>query len=503
MMRSITCTRSALAILAVISMASAVFAQPEPGDVFKEYYHSCKVNGGCNCGGDTKRLGSGYGAVSPLSFTPTGDVDITGATKAEIFIEITECHEGTRGLQAKVNDGTWIDPVLPVSNFYEMAHFWFPVFPVDLADVKEGQNTITLRVSGGGSPTPQMLVVGTHLRVYYDPASKAHIDAGITAPAPGEATGKECNLVCSASGATKVEFLGLYEGVNWEGDGDFTQWHYTYFHGEFERHIGTDSVGPDFQVTWNTEWVPDQTGAKLAARVHGSDGTIYMTEVVDNIQICRPDMTVELGIPDPMEGWVTRNSGDKTQTFILGGDPADILGATVFERGWGDYNPELVLNGTVLGRSAGGGYNFNFTEFAIDAAKARSIFKSGSNSIMMKKGGHHGHEAYYPGMMTVVQFSASNDCANIAVSAKEPVRRGIAKDNLRIMSSGNTLAFNVLSDRAGTISLATLNGIEVAAKKVARRGTYSIDTSNMPNGVYLLKLRDGASEIVRKVSIAR
>ncbi|MBD3393838.1 MAG: T9SS type A sorting domain-containing protein [Chitinivibrionales bacterium] len=477
--------------LLCISMVLCAFAEyapggPQPGDVFKEYYHSCKENGGCNCGGETIRLGSGYGAVSPLSFQPTGDVDLTDATKAEIFIEITECHEGTYGLQAKINDGAWIDPELPVDNFYDMAHFWFPVFPVDLSDVQEGTNTITLQVAGGGSPTPQMLVVGTHLRVYYDPAAKAHVDAQITAPSSGGTVGKEYDLVCSAAGASKVEFLYNGLGVNWEGDGHFTQWHYTYFHGVFERHIGTAESGPDFTVTWNTEWVPDQTGAQIAARVHSDDGTIYMTEAADNIQICRPDMSVEIGIPNPMRGWVTRNSGNVTQNFTLEGDPGNVIGAMVFEKGWGDENSGMSINGTSIGNIGGGGYNFNFTELEITNT---GVFQSGQNSIMMNGGGHHGHEADYPGMMTVVQFSASNDCP--AVDCRGGKSNAALEDrNFRISRAADGMSVysvSVSSPGAHSVSIVSPNGRTMATRTGESPSTYHFN--ELANGVYFARVR--------------
>jgi hypothetical protein len=492
------------AIIAVFHF-SEVHGQPQPGDVFKEYYHSCRDQGGCNCGGDTKRLGSGYGAVTPLYFTVDGSVDVTDVTKAEIFIEITECHEGTKGLKANLNDGDWIDvPSLPVSNFYEMAHFWFPIFPVDLADLKEGTNKLGLSVStSGGSPTPQMLVVGTHLRVYYDPAKKACVKGTISSPAANSGIGKTQEIGVATSGGTakKVEFIGHYKGVNWEGDGNFTQWHYAYFHHDFKWHIGTDSAGPDFNVTWNTEWVPDQQAVKLAARIHGEEGTIYMTPAVENCQICRPDMSVELGIPNPMEGWVTRNSGNVTQKFNLTGDPSNILGARIFEKSWGDYSPEILINGTSVGNLGGGGYNFYFAEKNIDAAKAKEVFKTGENSITMKSGGHHGHEAEYPGMMPVVQFSASNDCP--ATAARRRAMRSVAGEGFAVERHGETLSFGVSSGMPCEISIVGLDGTRIAGVKARKNGGYSLNTSAIPNGVYLLKVNNGAIEKTERISIAR
>ena len=55
----------------------------------------------------------------------------------------------------------------------------------------------------------------------------------------------------------KVEFVGLYEDFNWEGDGVFRQWHYQTEQGVLRRHIGT-AVDKPYRVTWDNRWVPDQ-----------------------------------------------------------------------------------------------------------------------------------------------------------------------------------------------------------------------------------------------------
>jgi hypothetical protein len=348
-----------------------------------------------------------------------------------------------------------------------------------------------------------MLVAGTHLRVYYDPATKAHPDAEITSPESGTAIGETQDITCDVGGASvsKVEYVGLYDGVNWEGDGYFKRWHYCYFHTVFERHIGTAESGPDYKVTWNTQWVPDQTGVRLAARVHASDGTIFMTPAVANLAICRPDMTVEMPEPQPLKGWVTRTSGQVTQDFTLTGDPSKAIRAMIFEKGWGDADPDISVNGTSVGKLGAGGYNFSFTELDIPGDKAKSVLKSGTNSITMGGGGEHGHEAEYPGMMLVVQYSATNDCAVVPVRGPKPVASVLK--SMTVKPSGDMITFSVTSNLPCKVSIVKSNGVVARSMTVQGSGSHSVTTSGLAEGIYLVRMKSGAKESVSRFSVIR
>jgi hypothetical protein len=503
--------RNVFAILMIVSLTIAAFAQPEPGDVFKEYTWSCAVEGnpGCNCGGGTFRVGYKNGAqnpTNPVQFAK--EVDIANATKAEVILEVSRCHIGTRDLQISVNGGGWIDVPLPFDTYESYSGYYFPVVPVPIGQIKEGTNTVSLKVaSSGGSPWPQLLYSGAHLRVYYNPDSKAHIGGTITSPSSGDVIGAPAQIVCKpdAGSVERVEFLGHYRGVNWESDGVYTQWHHVYYHGTLSRHIGTDSTADaaTFSVGWDTEWIANQpNGIKLAARIVGSDGTICMTPAV-TVGICRAGYDVEVcEITECPTGWVTRG-GTKSSKFTVGGDVSKIIGAQVTTVTWGDYNPEGKINGVSIGKLGGGGYTWDFDVVDVDESTAKSALKAGENTMTVAGGGHHGAEIMYPGPMPVVKFSASNDCANAIVNAKEAVRRIRANESLRVEHLRNTLSFIVLSDKPGMVSLVGLNGVEYAAGNIAPKSRYSINTAKLAGGVYLLKIRQGAAEAVRKVSVTR
>jgi hypothetical protein len=479
---------------------------PHPGDVFKEYVWSCGVQGnpGCNCG-ELFRLGYQNTAQNPLDpVTVASDVDITDATKAEVIVEISECHTGTRDLQLSVNGGAWIDAPIPVDGFYDKQHYYYPVIPVPLDQVKSGENKLSLKVNESiGSPWPQSLYSGMHLRVYYDPDKKEHVDGEITSPAAGTVLEDATDIVCEpgSGSVAKVQFLGNFEGVNWEGDGDYDQWHYWYYQGTFRGNIGTDESGPDYTFDWDIEWIPDQPdGMELAARIVADDGTIFMTPAV-KVAICRPDMCVEIcKMTQCPDDWVTRN-GTKSSNFDFEGDPSKIIAAKLYTRTWGDASQPVSINGTGLGNLPGGGYHTSFDSISIDAGTAKSAFKNGDNTITVNGGGHHGEEVMYPGPIPVVQYSATNDCPSTRVRTA----RRVARENstFRMTTSGDEVSFRVLSDRSCDFSLVRLDGGVVGSMSVPKGGAYTVNTSRLAGGIYLVRVKDGTSQTTHRVVIGR
>ena len=42
----------------------------------------------------------------------------------------------------------------------------------------------------------------------------------------------------------QVDYVGLYEDVNFEGNGVYRQWHYHFFHGRIMHHMGSTTDEP-------------------------------------------------------------------------------------------------------------------------------------------------------------------------------------------------------------------------------------------------------------------
>ena len=210
--------------------------------MFREYLWT-KTDGdagGALCLGG--RFGYGGGPV-----TLPQELDLTDATRAEVVIEKLLCHDGTRGLAISLNDKAWIEvpeaaeiPKPP----WDYQHHIYPVVPVPLDQLQAGAGSqFRLKVSDEHPWNwPQNLIYGVHLRIYYDPAKKLHPNGLLIAPRAGEALGESAEVRVSARsadhGIQRVDFLGLYDDVNWEGDGRYRQWHYRYLPRRVDRSLG-------------------------------------------------------------------------------------------------------------------------------------------------------------------------------------------------------------------------------------------------------------------------
>jgi hypothetical protein len=196
-------------------------------------------------------------------------------------------HPGTSDQKFRANDSEWIQipqiegtPGNPRC-YYRMLPGTVTA-PIPLASLKQGRNVFEFRAG------PQVChsidwgiykVYSFTVRIYYN-SSKPHPTApGKTEFTPGP--------------VRKVEFVGLYEDFNWEGDGVFRQWHYQTEQGVLRRHIGTAVTEP-FRVTWDNRWVPDQSERmQIAARITSVHGVTYMTPPV-NLSLARQDRSVRM-----------------------------------------------------------------------------------------------------------------------------------------------------------------------------------------------------------------
>lgn len=197
---------------------------------------------------------------------------------------------------------------------------------------------------------PQNLIYGVHFRIYYDEAQKPHPTGRILSPRPGASLGREVELAAEArspnGGIRRVDFVGRYEGVNLEGDGLYTQWHYHYVRGELKTSPGSVTSSP-WRLTWDTAWVPDQTAPfRLAAWITDEAGLTYMTEAISGLTFERNGLSVELCKPyDVPKKWVTR-SGEKTEKFRVTGDLDRAVAARLVWVSWSPgYMNGLYLNG--------------------------------------------------------------------------------------------------------------------------------------------------------------
>ena len=309
-----------LVILALVFFFQAN-GQPSAGDVFREYiWLPEKVN---SERGKYLRVGGKLDykhneAHFPSTFHANGFITIESyielehVTKAEVIVEKIGSHVDTRGLRISLNGN---DPHyfpeaagIPTPQS-EYMHHTNPIVSIPLTDLKKGYgNSFRLDVDSIQRwDWPQNLIYGLILRVYYDYnenyANGIKVDGGaISIQDPNQSV-------------REVQYLAKYDGINYEGDGVYNQWHYKYVRGKLKHHIGTAHSYP-YKIAWDTSLVPDQEeSVDVAARIVYNDGVILWTES-RKFTLPNRDYGVFLAKPyDQPKNWVTRSKQERREFF--------------------------------------------------------------------------------------------------------------------------------------------------------------------------------------------
>lgn len=411
-------------VLVVMMLPGVGWARPVPGDVFREYLW---WNEQGDAGGSL-RVGGKHGEEHPdrgwahdyinAPVALTHDFDLEHAIAAEVVIEKILCHECTTGLAIEVNGNGWLripeaEAIPYPASDYQ--HHIYPAVPVPLSFLQSGTgNRFRMRVNPEHPwKWPQNLIYGVHFRIYYDPAQKTHPTGRLTAPEAGAKLGRSVLLAVEAqspAGAVRrVDYIGHYEDVNYEGDGLYTQWHYHFFHGRLMNHLGSADEAP-WRITWDTSWVPDQKQPMaIAARITDDSGMTCITEAAGNLTFEREGFSVELCKPyDIPRKWVTR-AGEKTERFDVTGD---LKQATAAQLVWSSWSPGYMrgvsINGTKVFESEGPHYQYHFHRVPVSRM---DVFKPGVNTLTTGKtpliDGKmvHGMEVNWPGIMVLIQYA--------------------------------------------------------------------------------------------------
>lgn len=418
-------SRTALAVAGLLLGAAGAPAQPVPGDVFREYSWVVPARGDnephLRVGGRldyrTQTPDFGEGGYRDGAIRLAHAVDLAGATRAEIQVEKVLSHPGTTGLAVRVNESEWIrfpeaaGIPSPQTDFY---HHTFPVAPVPLGVLRPGEdNVFALKVDPEHPWNwPQNLFYGVILRVYYE-SDRARARGRLSTLAPGDRIGDSVTLGVEVPGGLdqvqRVDYVGLYEDVNLEGDGVYRQWHHVFAQGEIAGHVGTSREAP-FEVSWDTRWVPDQARPiELAARIVDREGFVHFTPAVAGLTLDRV-FSVELCRPtDIPRLWVTRG-GSHTSSFHPQGD---LEKAVAFQIVWNSWSPGyfngILLNDYVIFAHGDVYYRPRVYRLTSDATYK---LEPGANFIttrqVPKKHGTemvHGAEVQYPGFMVLIRYA--------------------------------------------------------------------------------------------------
>jgi hypothetical protein len=410
-------------MLVALFICQGLCAQPVAQDVFREYrwFHEK------GDAGQTIRVGGKQGQTHPDRGSDLGyintpmtwphDLDLAGAIRAEVIIEKVLCHDGTTGLAIQINDSAWYYVPEPSHIPAPQARYQYhsyPVLRVPVSVFKSGfGNRFRLRVDPQHPWNwPQNLINGLHIRIYYDPNTKPHPAGAITSLQRGDVLSDTVTLRVDAQSPngriSQVDYVGLYEDVNLEGDGVYRQWHSLYFHGRLMHHIGSATQGP-FALAWDTSWIPDQKESmQIAARITDETGLTYQTEAITGLSIQRTARFVELCKPYAIpQKWVTR-SGEKSEHFDVQGDLDRAVAAQLVWSSWSPgYMNGIMINGTQVFEAEGPRYKTFYHRVTL---KDLSAFHAGPNILTTGKtpliNGKmvHGMEVNWPGIMILIKY---------------------------------------------------------------------------------------------------
>ncbi len=397
-------------------------SQPQPGDLFREYTWIPQMVKAEN--GRFLRVGGRLDYQVNEDHFPAARhrdgyipfeqyIDLDHALKAEVVLEKVGSHEDTKNLRISLNGHPFIAVPeaagipRPESDYM---HHTYPVTGIPLDYLNQGMdNSFKLEVDTAQRWNwPQHLIYGAVLRIYYNPDQLTET-VGLEGVLPDQALGESVALSIDAptNNIRQVDYLGLYEGVNHEGDGIYRQWHYHYFRGRLTHHIGGSYQYP-FQVTWDTRWIADQSqDIQLAAWVTFNSGLIYFTRPVTGLQLER-NYRVELCKPyDQPKNWVTR-AGEFESKLDLKGDPGDIEAARLYWTSWSPcYSNGIYINDVKVFDKEGPCYEYMAHEVPLTNT---SMLQPGTNIIKTGKeplhDGQmvHGMEVQWPGIMMLVKY---------------------------------------------------------------------------------------------------
>ena len=401
--------------IVILVMGPWVCAEPGPGDIFREYKWRPDGKWQRVTGPDTTEERAKKHLPNPVNTVVIDDLD--GALKAEAYIEMLLCHGGTVGKRVRVNANPWI--LIPESSLIpgragqgppdsEYQYMRYPCVPVPLKHMRPGNNTFEFTCSRGtslGGWWPQWILYGVTFRVYYD-SSKPHPTGRITEPGRGSTIGESAVLEANATGphpVKQVDFIGLYEDFNWEGDGNYRQWHYRYLYNEIKSHIGTATNKP-YKVTWDNSWVPTQDRPmKIMARIVDAAGMCYMTSAVENIHLVR-DKTIRMYKPyNVPKRWSTRVGNTHKCKTDVNDDLSKAVAAKIIMSTWnGVAADEIGINDKKVVTNVGKNHDLSYDEFEVPL----NLIRPGTNTLYTHSSTtHHGIEVQWPGMVLIVKYN--------------------------------------------------------------------------------------------------
>jgi len=405
-------------VLSSLSLiCSVVWTAPGPGDVFRDFTY----NYGASPGRHFSELDPGCKREFPETDSfynkkhmvpKTLELDLEGATKAEMSVEYWGGHIGTSEQKFKVNGNDWIYIPQPQNTPTEPECYYRTVLgnasvPIPLDQLKHGPNAFQFTCGPQiryGFDWGMFWVYSFTVRIYYN-ESKPHPTGRVISAQSGSTIGDYPDISAEASSPNssvkQVDFIGYYEDFDWEGDGVYRQWHYQTQYGVIHRHIGTSAAHP-YKVTWDNFWAPDQS-VRIMAKITDENGVCAMTLAVDNISLARQDRSVVMYKPyEVPERFGVRVGNRMTCKIDVPDSLEKAADARLILSTWSaDHAEEIGLNGKILVEKIGRVHDYSYDAIPVpleNINQGTNVFHIFSNTE------HHAAEVNWPGPVLMVEF---------------------------------------------------------------------------------------------------
>lgn len=346
--------------------------------------------------------------------------------KVEIIIDRWGGHKGTKDEKFRLNGGTWYNipevPTLPDVETKDYLHHDNPKIVINKEEITTGNNILE-GTTGHSSPSGwgQWGWTSVLIRIYYNENTRDVVKGtvNITDTFSDNPIVKTNIVPAEGVTASKVDYIGYYEGVDEDGDGYTTDWHEAYFspkqiqEGEsfkVTNHIGTSSAQSDFPTTWDTKYVPDQAAdsIKIIARIKSSNGLTYITQPKTGLTLNRPNSSVKIyhaqNVP-PNFSSRKSNIVDVVRVRIPSSIQIDeISEAVMFWRTWNGHQYQWGYNSYTTTFNA---VNHGFHQSYYTVPNTALIAGNGANDGKVWINGDtddHALEALWPGPALIIRM---------------------------------------------------------------------------------------------------
>lgn len=424
---------AALSLLSGLHLTAADTAAPyewEAGAVFQQYNYVTADNPDAADGpwpNQFEELDPGHSPEAQAKARQPRplQLDIAGATQAEIAIEWTPVHIATPGWFT-VNwkeSRNWVPLPTPVGTPGDPLQYHFCVHgslpqPLPLDWLKQGDNVFrfaaglqTHHLFNTGNPALWgygcLWIYDFSVRIFH-PRSPEHPRVAILNLASGDTIGENPIIAFRAEPGKapieRVDVFACYDGYNVSGSGFSREWHGQMRYGQPSLHVGSATT-TEGNIVWDTTWIPDQEQpVRLVAIVTDAAGWHSVSAIVDDLHFIRHGRHVRMiSATDVPPRFSVVYNQEKSCHFEIGDLPARPNRALlqIVDSFGGPKLESVKFNGTEIARGFGRLHRYSFD--AVDVPT--SLVHSGQNTYsIFSTETVHGPEMDWPGPALLLEF---------------------------------------------------------------------------------------------------